>query len=1205
MQKIRSLFQADVTRDIPPVVYFHEQSPAALQAEVSEYVVTGGFPETDPRHRRIGQGIHECLVQQLTNIARELDKPTGPDLPACWISGFFGSGKTSYAKLLGLGMAGVQLPNGQTLAQALLDRDDSPKAAELTRAWEALAQRFRNPVAVVFDIGAAAHADEHIHAAILRKVREKLGYCRESALVAEFELRLELDGRWPEFLAKAPQVLGKPWAEASREKLAEDHFSHVLHVLDPERYRDPMAWVDARAGSSLHQAVSAEEAVAAIEAMMTLRAEGRHLLLIVDEVSQYIHENEGRMLGLQSFVSELGQKLHGLVWLFVTGQQKLDDEGGSKTVAKLKDRFPPRLRAHLAPTNIRDVVHRRLLRKKPEVEAALKDLFQRHRPELKTCAFGCESVTAEDFVEVYPLLPGHVDLLLQITSNLRSRSTRIQGDDQAIRGLLQLLGEIFRARGLADRDVGEVVNLEDVYEVMQSALDADTQATLGRIASWAASTDDELAARCAKAVALLELIQEQTATTATLVAQSLYRRLGDGSHEREVRDALERLRDANHLGYTEKQGYRIQSSAGQEWERERSSFDATGDQVSGQIRKAFEDLFAKAERPKIDGRPLPWQGTWHDERGTEARLLDARGEAAAYVSVREVRLEERRPELWARSTTEKALENEIVWVVGDTGALVDIAREVLRSSGMLLRYEPRQASLPRERQRLLLEERGRVEDLEARLVQTVAQAWMSGRIYFRGRELKPGDHAPNFWGAIQVVANRVLPEVYPHFTGLAITEHELRQLLETELSGLSTKFGKQQLGIVEFEGGRYAVTATGPVPTRVGEFIEQSGGTTGATLLTYFAKPPFGYAVDVVRACVLGLVRAGRIRIRTEGGSDITSVKDPDTKTFFSRDRDLRVAELYPIKSDAVDPKTRVLICKLFEEALGDRLDRDNDTIADAVFRHFPPRRERLRVVEARVQTLPGRPALPSELKKLAAALEECCRDRHVLPTVQAVARRLDTLRDGLQLLAMFETELTEDAVRRVAAAGEVREHQLAQLLAVGQGAELAGAAGAVERQLALERPWREVGSLDSHLAAIREAYRVVRRSFLAQQGEACERERAAIKRRDGFDKLKGDEQHSVLRPIALAGFDTAEDAIAPSLEQLRDQFPGRLHAAVERANELLDELLVGKEITVTTVRLNLQHVEIASEAQLDGYLEDLRKRVVERLRKGERVRLV
>ena len=42
--KLRELFQSDVTRDIPPVVYFHEQSPAKLEAEVGEYIITGGFP---------------------------------------------------------------------------------------------------------------------------------------------------------------------------------------------------------------------------------------------------------------------------------------------------------------------------------------------------------------------------------------------------------------------------------------------------------------------------------------------------------------------------------------------------------------------------------------------------------------------------------------------------------------------------------------------------------------------------------------------------------------------------------------------------------------------------------------------------------------------------------------------------------------------------------------------------------------------------------------------------------------------------------------------------------------------------------------------------------------------------------------------------------------------------------------------------------
>ena len=42
---IRDLFVSDVTRDIPPVVYFHEQSPEKLAAEVSEYIITGGWPE--------------------------------------------------------------------------------------------------------------------------------------------------------------------------------------------------------------------------------------------------------------------------------------------------------------------------------------------------------------------------------------------------------------------------------------------------------------------------------------------------------------------------------------------------------------------------------------------------------------------------------------------------------------------------------------------------------------------------------------------------------------------------------------------------------------------------------------------------------------------------------------------------------------------------------------------------------------------------------------------------------------------------------------------------------------------------------------------------------------------------------------------------------------------------------------------------------
>ena len=138
---IRDLFLSDVTRDIPPVVYFHEQTPEKLASEVSEYIITGGWPEDHPNHRRVPDGIHEQYVKLLQAITAELEKPGGPELPNAWISGFYGSGKSSFAKLFGLALDGVAFPDGGSLAEALLRRDTSPKSAELREGLERICGR--------------------------------------------------------------------------------------------------------------------------------------------------------------------------------------------------------------------------------------------------------------------------------------------------------------------------------------------------------------------------------------------------------------------------------------------------------------------------------------------------------------------------------------------------------------------------------------------------------------------------------------------------------------------------------------------------------------------------------------------------------------------------------------------------------------------------------------------------------------------------------------------------------------------------------------------------------------------------------------------------------------------------------------------------------------------------------------------------------
>lgn len=320
------------------------------------------------------------------------------------------------------------------------------------------------------------------------------------------------------------------------------------------------------------------------------------------------------MLKLQSFVADLGQKLKGKVWLLATGQQKLEDNDDESNIGKLKDRFPPHLRVHLDPANIRDVVHKRLLKKVSSKEAELRSLFQQHRSDLKLYGYGCESITKEDFLEVYPLLPGYIDLLMQIASSLRVRSARVKGDDYAIRGLLQLLGDLFREQNLAEKEVGELITLDRIYDIQGSSLDADMQNTLTRLFANPEVTNDELAIAVVKVVSLLELIQEQKATTTELISKCLYQRMGMGNAEPEIQQALDKLRNLGLISYSEKLGYKIQSSAGQEWQRERDDYGVNNQQISETVGDKLKDLLGSVDNPRYQGKSFRWKAFYSDSR---------------------------------------------------------------------------------------------------------------------------------------------------------------------------------------------------------------------------------------------------------------------------------------------------------------------------------------------------------------------------------------------------------------------------------------------------------------------------------------------------------------------------------------------------------------------------------------------------------------
>lgn len=1205
---IRDLFVSDVTRDIPPVVYFHEQSPDKLAAEVSEYIVTGGWNEGHPSHRRVPDGIHEQYVRLLTNMRSELAKAGGPDLPAVWISGFYGSGKSSFAKLLGLALDGVTLPDGKSLSKAWLDRDTSPKASELRQAWDALRQKV-DPISVVFDIGSVARDNEQIHAAAVRQVQKRLGYCSTDPLVAEFELSLERDGEWSRFQETALKALGKPWDDIKDKALAEDGFSLVLSVMYPERYTDPMAWYTSRAGTTA-RADSPEEAVHAIRDMLKYRKPEATLFIVVDEVSQYVLSHGDRVERLRAFVETLGARLRGKAWLLALGQQQLDNEADAAFLVKTKDRFPPRLRVHLAATNIRDVVHKRLLQKTPDAETRLRGLFEQHRPSLKLYAYGCESITPDEFIEVYPMLPGQIDLILQITSALRLRSTRAQGDDQAIRGLLQLLGELFRAQKLADKPLGSMITLDQVYEVQHTALDSDVQSSMARVLSACAEDGGDLLVRAAKVVALLELIQDTLPTDARLVAQCLYDRVDLGNNLSAVTEALELLRQRNLLGYSEKSGYKIQSSEAEEWEGERrNTINVPRESISDEVREGLTWLLAQPDMPRLQGRPFPWAGRYSDgRRADDMALRDPRDEATITVDFRFLPREDRTESTWVRRSSDAALTDRLVWLAGNTDHVDHLIRELCRSRAMVKKYESRRDSLSHARKLLLQAERNRIEDDEPKVREAIAAAWMSGRMFFRGRAMVPSDHGDRFAAALHAAGTRLLTELFPHFVATQIQPAELMQLVEQELSGPSPKLVIGELGILALDGGRYVAACSGIVPKRVQAYIEQESGVSGTQLLAHFGGPPYGYVANVIKACVAGLLRAGKVRIQLEGGEEISAIRDAGVRDLFEKDRAIRRANIFPAGEDEVGLPARARISRFFKDALGREVDSQDDDIADAVSHHFPGLSQKLQGVYARLNRLPGAPQGPDALRKLGEALEQCLRTcRQTKPTVRLVKRYLDVLRDGTQLVQVLDAELTEAAITAVKQARIVLDFHAAQLHEVGLASgDLEQAAERLRVQLDSERPWRDLAALQADLDALKESYVAERSRLLEWQGVQVAAARARLKARDGFSTLSADQSNHVLRPLALALTETTPEAVAPPLSALKDAFTGTLERAEDQANDHLDDILSeGQKPLVKRVDLQLRNRDIVTEADVDALVDEVRKRLMEQLRSGARVRLL
>ncbi len=261
---------------------------------------------------------------------------------------------------------------------------------------------------------------------------------------------------------------------------------------------------------------------------MRRRRPSRSLVFVIDEVGQFVARDVQKMLDLQAVVQSLGRVGRGKMWLVVTSQEKLSELVGGLDdtrveLARLMDRFPQPLQVHLEPSDISEVTSKRVLSKNAEAQKILRELFTEHRGRLTdntrlTADITLPELSTDSFVDLYPLLPYQIDLIINVVSGLRTAggaSKHVGGANRTIIKLAQQL-LIHPDVDLASAAIGDA----GAYRPgLRPRLWQHRQARYAaRSTAIKAAVDHPLAQPVAKAICLLQYVQSIHRTPENIAA---------------------------------------------------------------------------------------------------------------------------------------------------------------------------------------------------------------------------------------------------------------------------------------------------------------------------------------------------------------------------------------------------------------------------------------------------------------------------------------------------------------------------------------------------------------------------------------------------------------------------------------------------------------------------------------------------------------
>lgn len=1117
--KIKELFAKPINRPINGVIKADQRDEESVWQELEEYVTT--------------KEVTEYLRRFFDVYLATVDNPNDPAIVArmgVWVSGFFGSGKSHFIKILSYLLSNLEAAN--------------PASGERRRAAQFFDSKIKDPMligdirravsdktdVILFNIDSKADSKDERDAILqvfLRVFNEMRGLSGDAPHVAEMERHLITKGRYETFKQAFNDSNGRPW-ELERDAvgfLRDDVIAGLSTALDMS-VESAGKWFD---NASESYKINIEGFAEIVRDYLDSKGPGHRVIFLVDEVGQFIGKNAQLMLTLQTITEGLGTVCKGRAWVIVTSQADIDATLGETNAARSNDfskitgRFHTRL--SLSSSNTDEVISQRLLEKTAAAKEELTALWKSKGDIINNQLTFTEHAVAfrgyrdaDDFCAFYPFAPYQFQLLQKVFESIRKVGATGLHLARGERSMLDAFQTA--AIGNGEKAADALIPLYDFYPSIESFLDSAVKRAIDQasdnpsLESW-----DLQLLRALFLIRYADAVKGTVENLATLCLDEidadklvLKKKIGESLHRLERQNLVSRNGDL----------WFFLTNEERDVTQEIKAVELSGADISRLVAElVYDEILGGQNKVRhratkndyefnrlLDGAPYKQA---HQELTFE--VLSPVG--ADYEFMSDARLVGRSHEGNGRSILRMA-----------NDSLVDVE---IRTYLQIEKYiGPKSDTATPSLKRILFDRKDENRERRERIRIQLGEMMSHGDFYALGQKLALKVQSPAI--LLDEMLNYLVTNTYSKLGYIKVRQAD--PIAEIKAILAADTIGQQNMAIVGEEGNSLAIAEMRQYLT----VAASSSRVLMSDIVEKFAGVPWGWPNLETVLLIARLFAAGEIKLVKEGSDlDFRTAAEPLTKTILFK----QVAILKRKSSDAL---TRTKARDLHRDLFSLLPAEDEDSLVASFREHLSKLKTSLEhaKVKSEQKHFPGAP----EITKALSSIDKQLAVRDPFEFLGAMIQARDDWRDlsddSHDVLSFYKTQAPVWTRMLEALNGFGDNHEV-----LVKDSTVGPALLELEHIRADPRPYGKVNKIEALVASVEKA----------NEGLAGERREKALLSIDG--KIA---EASQALDDAGANADVRNKVLKP-LQDLKAQIAGlvsisRIFFLQGRGGELLDEAM-------------------------------------------------